>query len=76
MIVTKPVSAQEKDLLLGNEHEDLIFTNGEDEILLQLDAPATGWTHELLEKASEHPSLAGKLWDAYLEGCWIGSSEV
>lgn len=76
MIVAKPLKAGEQDLLQGNEQEELVITNGADEILLQLPAPEGGWTHALLDKAVEDQRLVGKAWDAYLFGIWIGSSEV
>lgn len=80
MIVVRPKSRREPDLLLGCEHNTLMFTDLDGHIIQQHTPPGDGWSHQLLE------DIAGVLpeqvqrdgWDAYLgnKDNWIGSSEV
>lgn len=76
MIVARKQSVTEEDLLLGSEQGCLIFISGAGDSLLQTPAPANGWTHDLLDAATLNAALNGEMWNAYLNGKWIGSSEV
>lgn len=77
MIVTRPQSLQEPDLLTGNEFAMLAFKDFEGGTLYEYTAPATGWTHESLEAAAaEVAKKTSWAWEAWLNGCWVGSSEV
>lgn len=81
-IVTRPTSPNEPDLLKGNEHQALVFTDLDCNQLLTIQAPAEGWTHDALEKAEAEVSdeILRNGWDVYLNLAspdnWIGSSEV
>ncbi len=47
------------------------------ELLKAVDAPSTGWTHELLMAISiEHEAITRCGADGYLGGQWVGSTEV
>ena len=80
MIVTRPINASEPDLLLGHDFETLLFTDLDKNLIKKIEAPITGWSHELLE--DELKSISDDVqrcgWDAYLGSLshWIGSSEV
>lgn len=75
MIVARPLSPAEDDLLTGNESAPLRFMLGDkpDVELKQVQAPANGWSHASLEAVVPPASVS---WDAYLGQAWIGSSEV
>ncbi|APX10020.1 hypothetical protein PPW95_25125 (plasmid) [Vibrio parahaemolyticus] len=78
MIITRPYSNKEKDLLVGNENLTVVITDLLEIELKQIQAPETGWTHDLLESLNvelnnDYPDG----WDAHFSnGNWIGSSEV
>lgn len=77
MIVTRPQSQQEPDLLAGNEFAMLVFKDSEGGIMYEYPPPATGWTHGRLEAvAAEVTQHARWAWEAWLNGRWVGSSEV
>lgn len=73
MIVTRPTSPNEPDLLRGFEHKPLRFISPEGGQIAVEYPPPTGWTHDRLEQ-SHQPQ--GCSWDAFLGTHWIGSSEV
>lgn len=81
-IVTRAISQNEPDLLIGKESHALIFTDLNNRPLYTIDAPGGGWSHDALEQAgAEVPDEIQKEgWDAYLNMVnsdnWIGSSEV
>ena len=76
--VAKPKRKNELDLLIGVESDPLIIKN-EDQTVIEVPAPAGGWTHEELERYQEVDidtdgmSLA---LEAYIGERWIGSTEV
>lgn len=76
-IVARPLHLAEPDLLVGHEHDALIITGPDGEELQQVQPPATGWTHDLLESI-DYNTIAPFCWDAYLGSLahWIGSSET
>lgn len=75
MIVCRPVNSNEPDLLIGHERDQLRFVAVADaeRVLLRVDPPLAGWTHDALE-AAEWPQADA--WNAFLGAQWIGSSEV
>lgn len=76
MIIARPITLIEPDLLLGREFEALKFKDAPDGHLLALvPAPPGGWTHDALEQVSL-PISANGTWDAYLGPEWVGSSEI
>ena len=69
----------EPDILAGIEHctleiRDLAGHDLTGRVLLEVPAPQAGWTHESLNAVQPPESKAGA--DAYLNGNWIGSTEV
>lgn len=72
MIITRPISPAESDLLAGMNHKRLRFTSVDDENIIEHPSPPTGWTHDLLEAVTP----PAKPWDAWLGHVWIGSSEI
>lgn len=86
--VTDIRSLNEKDILAGNEHKDLVLVPIEPDMthpqeeLFRYSAPDAGWTHEELCRYSDLVETG----DAYLAmpgipldlNCahWVGSSEV
>lgn len=79
MIVARPLNDNEKDLLAGNEHLDLIITDLNGCHVCSIPAPAGNWTHDKLEDAVIEISSSTKQgWAAYLgdHTNWIGSSEI
>ncbi|MFT2793938.1 hypothetical protein ACMV5I_28555 [Serratia sp. T13T92] len=78
MIIARPLSSQEPDLLRGREKETLVITGLSGEPLQTFPAPVENWTHDNLE-ALEMEVLQSAFpegWEAHLAGEWIGSSEV
>ena len=78
-LVARALSATEIDLLNGREFQPFIIkdeSNGKGkEIIVKSFTPdSDGWTHEKLE--SIDCSEFAPVWDAYLGGQWIGSSEI
>ena len=52
---------------------------GSDQIQLEFPAPDSGWNHEILSQTVEllvPRELSERGCDAYLDHCWIGSTEV
>ncbi len=80
MIVTRAKNTQELDLLLGKERETFILTDLDNKIILQIESPSSGWTHDLLEMQELQLSkeIWSDGWNAFLGGLdyWIGSSEL
>lgn len=64
----------ETDVLSDLRFSKLIIRSLEGEELFSQDAPETGWTHDLL--CMIQPDSIGYGADAYLNGSWIGSTEV
>jgi hypothetical protein len=81
-IVTRAVLPNEPDLLKGKEHQTLVFTDLDANILYAIHAPSHGWSHEGLDMAAWNvrDDIQQDGWDAYLGAVcsenWIGSSEV
>ena len=75
MIVTRAITDNEQDLLVGFEQLPLLVTCTGGTLISKTEPPAGGWTHETLEDA-DYPE--DEAWDAYLGTTlhWIGSSEV
>lgn len=74
MIVARPQSPGERDLLGGFEWAALKLVDDDGGELARYPAPAAGWTHDALEALER--DFPAALWDAYLDDQWIGSSEV
>ncbi|WP_097103323.1 hypothetical protein [Serratia sp. JKS296] len=75
MIVAKPISSKEPDLLAGNEQKILVINGLSGAVLASIKPDSTGWTHDQL-LAIDIDSMAPEGWDAYLADNWIGSSEI
>ncbi|HGM5003716.1 MULTISPECIES: hypothetical protein [Serratia] len=75
MIVAKPISSKEPDLLVGNEQKTLIIKDLSGAVLASFKPDGAGWTHDQLLAIDIH-SMAPEGWDAYLADDWIGSSEI
>jgi hypothetical protein len=75
MIVTRPKSKNEPNLLLGHEFTELTIKDGDGVNVKTFEAPREGWTHDVLESLDIH-EVSPYCWDAYLGEQWIGSSEV
>lgn len=65
---------REPDLLVGSEHAALDIRDLNGQLLLNVSAPLTGWTHASLSEIQPPEAEEGA--DAYLGGNWIGSTEV
>lgn len=74
MIVARPISNDEPNLLFGNEHNDLVIRSLDGCVLAKYPSPSNGWTFDELENMEHRLNFDG--WDAYLNQVWIGSSEV
>lgn len=76
MIVARPLTQQEPDLLVGFEHKQLVLVGTFDGALLaRFDPPPGGWDHDSLERVTEefeHPDP----WNAVLGDRWVGTSEL
>ncbi|EGI40165.1 conserved hypothetical protein [Escherichia coli TA280] len=67
----------EPDILTGNTFADLEIRDADGHLLLKMPAPESGWTHESLSLVQPQKVRAGEeSFDAYLNGIWIGSTEV
>jgi hypothetical protein len=77
MIISRPTSKSESDLLFKHEHLPLIITDLSKEEIKTISAPEGGWTHDKLE-AIDYYQLAPYGWEAFLGNTehWIGGSEV
>jgi hypothetical protein len=75
MIVAKPITSKEPDLLAGNEHKTVTIKDLSGTELASIKPVSTGWTHDKL-LAIDIDSMAPYGWDVYLGSEWIGSSEV
>ncbi|TXQ70314.1 hypothetical protein [Escherichia coli] len=65
------------DILTGNAFADLEIRDSDGHILLKMPAPESGWTHESLSLVQPQKVRDGEeAFDAYLNGMWIGSTEV
>ncbi|QPS78358.1 MULTISPECIES: hypothetical protein [Delftia] len=74
MIVARPESDAESDLLSGHEHCVFRFVTGAgDHQLAAHQPPKAGWTHDALD-AIVVPKA--EPWDAFLGAQWVGSSEI
>ena len=74
MIVARPQTAGEPDLLAGQERCVLRFTTltGNQDLSAH-QPPQEGWTHDALEAVS---LPKGEPWSAFLGTQWVGSSEI
>ncbi|MEZ9455893.1 hypothetical protein AB4586_19540 [Vibrio sp. 10N.222.49.E4] len=75
MIVARPLSPAEPDLMEGRTLDPLRILSLEGVEMVQYHAPKSGWTHDALE-CVDYFSVSPDGWDAYLDEQWIGSSEV
>ncbi len=67
----------EPDILTGYMFADLDIRDSDGHLLLKVSAPETGWTHESLNLVQPQEVQEGNdAFDAYLNGIWIGSTEV
>jgi len=64
----------ERDILTGLELNRLEIRDLAGEVLLTVDAPSTGWTHESLSAVQTPKANAGA--DAWLSDQWVGSTEL
>ncbi|EKD7990248.1 hypothetical protein OSX70_003846 [Escherichia coli] len=65
------------DILTGNTFADLEIRDSDGHLLLKVSAPEAGWTHESLNLVQPQEVQEGNdAFDAYLNGIWIGSTEV
>jgi hypothetical protein len=78
MIVTRSLTANEPDLLIGNEAVKLFIRDLSGDALAEYSAPVDGWTHDKLEALERDTFFATYPdgWDAFLGECWVGSSEI
>ena len=78
MIVTRSLTANEPDLLIGNEAVKLFIKDLSGDALAEYSAPVNGWTHDKLEALERDTCFAAYPdgWDAFLGECWVGSSEI
>lgn len=78
MIVTRSLTANEPDLLIGNEAVKLFIKDLSGDALAEYSAPVDGWTHDKLEALVRDTFFAAYPdgWDAFLGECWVGSSEI
>ncbi len=74
MIVSRPLTPKEPDLLIGQKHQTLIFKDIDGAVIRAMLPPKSGWSHDLLERVVNY--VCADTWDAYLGTKWIGSSEV
>lgn len=69
--------AGEPDLLADILHGRLELKALNGSTIMEVDSPVDGWTHEkLTETVGEVDNLLQSGADAYLNGYWIGSTEV
>lgn len=73
MIISRPLSPNEPDLLQGREKLPLRFICAAGAELANVHAPSGGWTHDGLEAATPPDA---EPWNAYLGEQWVGSSEL
>ena len=67
----------EPDILTGNTFADLEICDSDGHLLLKVSAPEVGWAHESLNLVQPQDVQEGNdAFDAYLNGIWIGSTEV
>lgn len=77
MIVTRPVSPNEPDLLTGNENAALSVFDLDHSALACFPPPVNGWSHKMLEElANDLNEYFPMGWVACFELDWIGSSEI
>lgn len=65
---------REPDILTPIAHLPLTVADAQKNIVLDMAAPANGWTQFLLEAATAH--LASSELDAFLGEEWVGSTEI
>ena len=70
-------NAGESDILSAVMHGAFEIRSLSGQVLKTVPAPAPGWTHEqLMVVAEKHEEIMHEGADGYLDGQWIGSSEV
>lgn len=74
--VARPKSQQEPDLLIGNASKGFIAKDMDGQIVVYMEAPEGGWTHDLLERLEVPSVIYQNGCDFFLGDAWIGSSEV
>ncbi|MFA1240858.1 hypothetical protein ACCC84_21355 [Serratia odorifera] len=75
MIVTRPTSSKEPDLLCGYETAKLVVKDLSGANATEYATPEQGWTHASLEALDLCVAFPDG-WDAFLGGEWVGSSEI
>lgn len=76
-IVTRPIEVDDPDLLYGSESAPVEITDLSGHTLVNLKAPENGWSHDSMDALSSFlDSVYSCGWEAYLDGSWIGGSEV
>jgi len=67
----------EPDLLTSLKHAPFEIRSLAGDVLTKVPAPVYGWTHEqLLVVSAEHEKNTRDGADAFLDGQWVGSTEV
>ncbi|KJG37809.1 hypothetical protein UA32_12335 [Photobacterium angustum] len=74
--MARPISAQEPDLLAGNEFGILSIIDSYGKQISTIEPPENGWTHNKLEALLNTYPCRDNAYDAYLSSQWIGSTEV
>ncbi|MDI5833273.1 hypothetical protein OCF84_20895 (plasmid) [Shewanella xiamenensis] len=74
MIITRPLNKNEPDFFEEENLSSQVLTvkDTDGNIIEQIEPPAGGWSHDLLEAHI----FKVPVWDAYLGNIWVGSSEV
>jgi len=81
MCLAEPVNNREPNLLIGFEHEPLIFKNGEDCINNIFKSPSCGWDHALIEQVEQVYSYFGTnkhycCYDIFLGDKWLRNCKI
>ena len=74
--VARPKSQHEPDLLIGNASKGFVAKDMDGQIVVYMEAPECGWTHDLLESLEVPSVIYQNGCDFFLGDNWIGSSEV
>lgn len=64
----------EPDILTPVAHLPLTVLDGDQNLVLEMPAPAIGWTQRLLESVTAHLTMPEL--DAFLGEEWVGSTEI
>jgi hypothetical protein len=67
----------EPDVLTPVKHAPFEIRSLAGELLKTIAAPAAGWTHaDLVAAAAEHETVTHDGADGFLDGQWVGSTEI